>query len=71
MDKKAYLDTSVFRCPRCDFPYAEASWYAVEIASDMECGNCGHTFNPAKFLTDRITVEFTLDDRGKVKTLKK
>jgi transcription elongation factor Elf1 len=67
----AYLDTSIFNCPQCNTVYAEASWYAVVLAADIECGNCHSTFNPSEYLTDRIMVEFHLDDMGKVKEIKK
>jgi hypothetical protein len=64
----ASLDVSIVQCPHCRAHYAEASWYAVELASDLEC-RCGKTFNPVNNLRDRILVEFFLDDKGKVKTV--
>lgn len=66
MDKRAWLDVSVFRCPRCGHRYADASWYVVELESDIECGNCHEMFNTKKQLTDRVMLKFNLDDKGKV-----
>jgi ribosomal protein S27E len=66
--KKAFLDVSVSVCPHCGTPYADASWYVIEVASDVECGVCGKTWNPkaSKSKVDRILLEFLLDEEGKV-----
>ena len=69
--RKAYLDVSVSVCPHCGAFYADASWYAVVLASDVECGVCGNEFNPKKSLKDRILIEFELDESGKVVAVKK
>ncbi len=66
MSEKAWLDASVFRCPRCGRWYVDASWYVVELESDIECGKCHETFNPLKQATDRIMLEFKIDAEGKV-----
>jgi len=71
MSQKAYLDVSVSICPHCGAFYADASWYAVVLESDVECGVCGNTFNPKKSLKDRILLEFELDESGKVVAVKK
>jgi hypothetical protein len=71
MSEKAYLDVTIFKCPECGISYAEASWYAIEIASDIECGKCHQIFNPLTSMSDRVTVEFALDSEGRVKELKK
>ena len=66
MSEKAWLDVSIFRCPRCERYYADASWYAVELESDIECGSCHEIFKAKKQLTDRLVLEFKLDKEGKV-----
>lgn len=66
MDATAWLDVSVFHCPQCGRYYAEASWYAIELESDIECGSCHETFNTKNHLTDRVMLRFTLDDKGKM-----
>jgi len=70
MDEKAWLDVSVFRCPRCGRRYADVSWYAIELESDIECGSCHETFNIKKNLTDRILLAFDVDGEGKVREAK-
>jgi hypothetical protein len=44
--------------------YVEASWYASEIGSDVECGRCHRAFNTKKNLTDRALLRFQLDGQG-------
>jgi len=65
MSEKAWLDVSIFRCPKCGRYYADASWYAVELESDIECGSCHKMFNAKKSLTDRIMLEFEINEKGK------
>ncbi|MBN1762327.1 MAG: hypothetical protein JW878_04520 [Methanomicrobia archaeon] len=69
--KKAYLDVTVSICPHCGAPYADASWYALELGSDVECGVCGRTWNPKTCKVDRILVEIELDDEGNVAAVRK
>jgi NMD protein affecting ribosome stability and mRNA decay len=64
--KKAYLDVTVGICPHCGAPYADASWYALELGSDVECGVCGRSWNPKRSAVDRVLLEFELDDEGNV-----
>lgn len=66
MSQSAWLDISVFRCPRCGRHYADVSWYVVELESDIECGSCHETFNATKQLTDRVMLEFKIGEKGKV-----
>ena len=37
------------------------------MQSDIECGECGYTFNTRKNAVDRVLLEFELDSSGKVK----
>lgn len=63
---KVWLDVSVLRCPSCGNRYADASWYVVEMESDIQCGNCGKEFNSKKNATDRAILKFEIDDSGKI-----
>lgn len=65
----AYLDVSVAKCPSCGKYYAEASWYALNLESDLECGKCGKSFSAKKHSTDRALVRFRLNEEGKIKVL--
>jgi len=67
MRDKAWLDVSIFRCPSCGRHFADASWYVVELESDIECGGCHKTFNAKKQLTDRLMLEFQMDEKGRVR----
>jgi len=66
MSEKGWLDVSVFKCPRCGRYYVDASWYVIELESDIECGGCHEVFNTKKQLTDRVMLNFTIDEEGKV-----
>lgn len=67
---KAYLDVAVLRCPNCGHYYVDASWYVVEMESDIECGHCGTEFNSKKNATDRAMLEFQISEDGKIQTTK-
>ncbi|MGB9676724.1 MAG: hypothetical protein ACPL0C_06010 [Candidatus Bathyarchaeales archaeon] len=67
---KAYLDVSVLRCPNCGHFYVDASWYVVEMESDIECGCCGTEFNSKKNATDRVMLELQVDENGKIEKAK-
>ena len=63
---KAWLDVAVLRCPNCRRCYVDASWYVVEMKSDIECGHCGTEFNSKKNATDRAMLEFQIDKERKM-----
>jgi len=65
MSEVAWLDVTIMRCPRCGRYYADASWYAIEMESDMECNECGEVFNSKKQAVDRVLVEFEINKEGK------
>jgi len=65
MSEEAWLDVSIFRCPSCGRYYADASWYAAELGSDIECGFCHKIFNTKTQLKDRIMLNIKLDNQGK------
>jgi hypothetical protein len=71
MQKKAFLDLAVSICPYCGTPYADASWYTIELGCDVECGVCGRSWRPKTSNTDRFLLEFLLDANGKVTEVKK
>jgi len=64
MSEKAWLDVAVIRCPVCGRYYVEASWYAVELGADIECGDCGTEFNSKKYVIDRLMLEFEIGKNG-------
>ena len=64
MSEKAWLDVSVFRCPRCGRCYVDASWDVVELESDIECGSCHEVFNTKNQVTDRVMLKFKIDAEG-------
>ena len=66
MSEKAWLDVSVFQCPHCGRCYVDASWYVVELESDIECGSCHGVFNTKKQVTDRVMLKFKIDAEGKI-----
>ena len=61
MSEGAWLDISIFRCPSCGRYYADASWYAAELGSDIECGVCHKVFNTKTQLKDRIMLNIKID----------
>jgi len=66
MSETGWLDVSVFRCPRCGRCYVDASWYVVELESDIECGSCHEVFNTKKQVTDRVMLEFKIGAKGRI-----
>jgi hypothetical protein len=65
-EMKAWLDVALLRCPRCGHYYVDASWYVVEMESDIECGHCRTEFNSKKNAIDRAMLEFQIDENGKM-----
>jgi len=66
MSDKAWLDVAITRCPNCGHQYADASWYIIEMSSDIECGKCHADFNTRKCLSDRVMLGLKIDGNGKV-----
>lgn len=66
MSDNAWLDVAITRCPNCGHQYADASWYIIEMASDIECGKCHANFNTKKYLSDRIMMGLKIDANGRV-----
>jgi hypothetical protein len=65
-EMKAWLDVALLRCPKCGRYYVDASWYVVEMESDIECGHCGIEFNSKKNATDRAMLEIQLNENKKM-----
>ncbi len=57
-----WLDISIIRCPNCGKMYVDASWYVVELESDIECGICGTTFNTRKNIVIRALLRLTISN---------
>ncbi len=66
VNEKAWLDVAITRCPNCGRHYADASWYIIEMSSDIECGNCHTNFNTKKHVSNRIMLGLKIDDEGRV-----
>lgn len=66
-EQDTWLDVSVIRCQNCGRYYTDASWYVVEMGADIECGACHVTFNTKKNVTDRIMLNFKVNDKGRAK----
>ena len=64
---KTFLDVAVVCCPNCGKYHVDASWYLVEMESDIQCGRCQTEFNGKDNVTNRVLLEFTIDDTGKMK----
>jgi len=67
---KAWLDMALLRCPNCGHYYVDASWYVMEMESEIECGQCGTEFNSKKNAQDRVMLEFRVDENGKMQMVK-
>lgn len=63
MTENVWLDVSLIRCPYCGKLYVDASWYILDMESDIECTNCGHVFNSKKNLIDRVLLKFIVQDK--------
>jgi hypothetical protein len=64
-----WLDAAVVQCPKCGNFHVDASWYLVELASDITCGKCRTEFNGKQSVTDRVILEFAVNDQGKMQNV--
>ncbi len=62
----AWIDVAAVRCPKCGKIYVDASWYLVELGSDIQCKICQTEFNSKNTITDRALLEFTISKKGKI-----
>jgi len=44
--------------------------YIIELESDIQCGRCQTEFNGKENATDRVLLEFVIDENGKMQTTK-
>ena len=65
-----WLDVAVVRCPNCGNYYVDASWYAIELESDIQCSRCQTEFNGKESATDRVLLEFVVDEAGKMQNVR-
>jgi hypothetical protein len=65
-----WLDLAVVRCPNCGNLHVDASWFLVELESDIQCGRCQTEFNGKDNLTDRVLLEFDVDEAGKMQNVR-
>lgn len=65
-----WLDVSACRCPDCGQFYVDASWYILKMGSDVECGNCGATFNSRNYVVDRVMLKFKINEAGEIQNSK-
>jgi len=64
-----WLDVAVVRCSTCGNYHVEASWYIIELESDIQCGRCQTEFNGKENATDRVLLEFDIGENGKMKSV--
>lgn len=62
--ENAYLDVAIIRCPSCRKLYVDASWYILDMESDIECGVCGESFNTHSNLVKRALLRFSVSRDG-------
>lgn len=60
---KTWSDVAVLRRPSCGRNYVDASWYVVEMKSDIECGGCDVKFNSKA--QQIVMLEFQIIEDGK------
>jgi NMD protein affecting ribosome stability and mRNA decay len=65
-----WLDVAVVRCPNCGNYHVDASWYVIELESDLQCGRCQTEFNGKENATDRVLLEFVVDEAGKMQNVR-
>jgi len=66
MNEDAYLDVTLIRCPECGKLYVDASWYIIDMESDIECGICGTQFNTKENIVRRLLLKITVDRDGNI-----
>jgi hypothetical protein len=65
-----WLDVAVVRCPNCGNYHVDASWYLIELESDIQCGSCQTEFNGKDNTTDRVLLEFVVGEEGKMQNVR-
>ena len=70
MTEPTWMDVTIIQCPKCKRYYAEVSWYVMEMESDIQCADCGTEFNSRKYAKDRAIIEFEIDSKEQMQTVK-
>jgi hypothetical protein len=65
-----WLDVAVTHCPNCGNCHVDASWFLIELESDIQCGPCQTEFNGKDNTTDRVLLEFVVDAEGKMQNVR-
>ena len=65
-----WLDTAVVRCPNCGNIHVDASWFLIELESDIQCGRCQTEFNGKDNTVDRVLLEFAVNGEGKMQNVR-
>jgi len=65
-----FLDVAVVRCPNCGYYHVDASWYLIEMESDIQRGRCQTEFNGKDNATDRAVLEFAVNEAGKLRNVR-
>ena len=65
-----WLDVAVVRCPNCGNQYVDASWYVIELESDIQCSRCQTEFNGKDNTIDRVLLEFAIGEDGKMQNVR-
>jgi hypothetical protein len=50
--------------------HVDASWYIIELESDIQCGRCQTEFNGKENATDRVLLEFAISEDGKMQNVR-
>jgi hypothetical protein len=70
VNMNTWLDVAVVRCPNCGNYHVDASSFLIELESDIQCGRCQTEFNGKDNTTDRVLLAFTVDDDGKMQSVR-
>lgn len=57
MEREAYLEIVLLRCPKCGNYIVEPSWFA-DLEQDIQCAVCGKFFNSLRHQVSRRMLRF-------------
>ena len=60
MSEYVWIDLSIIKCPHCGKIYSDASWYVLDMESDIQCTKCGRIFNTKRNLIDRVLIKLVI-----------
>jgi len=61
---ETWLDISIIKCPNCGKIYTDASWYVVELESDIQCSICKSTFNTKENILIRALIKIEIENNS-------